>query len=213
MRYLRYFIWLAMLALGVLCIGLFIQGLVRDTRLGDPDLSVDLSQPSRTHHDFRLWRGGEYDLAVSSVNHVPPFKVPFTGSMNVVLTDADGRELINRILDSSSAHMRPDNMSWSLLDSLMLSRRIVGQMRLSAVVGTGDQQFRGVTTTVHLRRRQYDPGMGGLVNYVVLLPGIIFMVLSGAAGLSVLQHGGSRAPLLITIALSVLLAGVALILR
>lgn len=215
MRTFLYTLWLVTLVAGLFCIGIFIQGLVRDQRTGQPEMALDLSAPSSGgSRSFRLWRTGQYDLALSSVNHTPPFDIPFRGRLDVVLTDAAGREIVRRIVDSASApHMRPNNMSWTPLDSIHLDRDVTGKMTLSARVLDPDPQFAGVRTRLHLRMRQYDPGMGGLVNYVALAPGILFLAIATGSAISIAGRGWGPLALRLTIGLVVLVGAVVMVLR
>jgi hypothetical protein len=86
-------------------------------------------------------------------------------------------------------------------------------MTLSARVIEADPRFAGVRTNVHLRRRQYDPGMGGMMNYVMLVPGILFLVIALGLGANMSGRGWGRGPLRMTIALTVFMAAIALLLR
>lgn len=211
MRSFLYVVWLACLALGLFCITLFLQGLMRDHRTGQPDIAIDLSSPSSSaSRHFRIWQGGEYDLLLSSVNHSPPFGTPFKGELEISLAAPGGRELVRRVVDSSSAHARPNNMSWTPIDSLGLERQLRSKSRLTARVIRPDSQFRGVVTRVHLRRRQYDPGMGGLANYVMLFPGILFIAVSFATSLAISQRHEGGKPLWITIATTAILGAIGL---
>lgn len=215
MRTFMHALWLLTLLAGVFCVGLFMQGLIRDQRTGQPDVALDLSVPSSGgSRAFRLWQSGQYDLALSSVNHTPPFDIAFRGRLEVTLTDADGRELVRRTVDSASApHMRPNNMSWTPLDSVQLRRELVGKMTLSVRVLEADPQFAGVRTRLHLRLRQYDPGMGGLMNYVVLAPGILFLAIAVGSAISIAQRGWGSVPVRLTIGLIVGVGAAVLALR
>lgn len=210
MRTFLHALWLLALLAGVFCAGLFMQGLIRDQRTGQPDVALDLSVPSSGgSHAFRLWQTGQYDLALSSVNHAPPFDIPFRGRIEVTLTDADGRELVRLTVDSASApHSRPSNMTWTPLDSIHLDRRIMDKMTLSARVLEADPRFAGVRTQLHLRLRQYDAGMGGLVNYVVLVPGILLLATAMGSAISIAQRGWGSVPLRLAIGV-VAIAGAA----
>ncbi|MEX2110140.1 MAG: hypothetical protein WD802_06035 [Gemmatimonadaceae bacterium] len=213
MRTLLHTVWLLALLAGLFCAGFFFQGVIRDQRIGDPDLSLDLSKPSSSAREFRPWRGGWYDLAVSSVNHTPPFGVPFQGKLEIALFDGSGREMLKRLLDSSMTHPRPSNMSWTQLDSVKLERTIFDPMTLSARVVAADARFAGVMTRVHLRKRQYDPGMGGMVNYIMLAPGILSLVVALGIGANMAGRGWGPGPLRLTIAVTVILGVVAIVLR
>lgn len=211
MRNILYFLWLATLAVGLFCITLFLKGLMRDNRAGQPDISVDLSSAaSSASRDFRIWRAGEYDLMLSSVNHSPPFDIRFSGKLDLTVSGPDGRVLVHRIVDSSSAHPRPNNMSWTVLDSVRLERSLGQKSRLAARIIEPDSQFDGVRTTVHLRRRQYDPGMGGLANYIMLFPGILFIAIAFGVALAISQRGQGTKLLWITSAAVLILGALGL---
>ncbi len=213
MRTLLNTVWLLALLAGLFCAGLFFQGLIRDKRIGDPDVRLELSRPSSGARRFLPWRGGWHDLAVSSVNHAPPFGQVFQGKVEITLSDGSGNNVIERSFDSSDAHARPSNMTWTALDSVSIDRSLLERMTLSARVIEADTQFAGVRTNVHLRRRQYDPGMGGMVNYIMLLPGILFLVIALGLGANMSGRGWGKGPLRMTIALTVFLGAVAVLLR
>lgn len=213
MRTLLHTVWLLALLIGLFCAGLFLQGVVRDKRIGDPDVGLDLSRGSSAARRFLPWRGGWHDLAVSSVNHAPPFGPVFQGRVEITLIDGSGDSLINRYFDGSSVHARPSNMSWTPLDSVSVGRSFFRRMTLSARVIEPDPQFAGVRTNVHLRRRQYDPGMGGMLNYVMLVPGILFLVIALGLGANMSGRGWGKGPFRVTIALTVFMAAIALLLR
>jgi hypothetical protein len=213
-RTFLYGLWLVSLLVGLFCMGLFIQGLVRDQRTGQPDVALDLSgTPSIYSTSFTVWRPGQYDLALSSVNHTPPFGAPFRGTLEVALTDAGGREILTRTVDSTSGHARPGNMSWTPLDSIRLERSMTGKSTLSARLIEPDPRFAGVRTRLHLRLRQDDPGMGGLVNYVALAPGILFTVIALATSISISQRGWGAGPFRLTAVLAAIAGLAAIVLR
>lgn len=213
MRMLLHTVWVLALLAGFFAAGFFFQGVIRDQRIGDPDVSLNLSKPSSGAREFRSWRGGWYDLAVSSVNHTPPFGMPFQGKLEIALVDGSGREMLKRALDSSVAHPRPSNMSWTQLDSVKLERDLLDPMTLSARVVAPDARFAGVMTRVHLRRKQYDPGMGGMVNYIMLAPGILSLVVALGIGANIAGRGWGPGPLRLTIAITVILGVIAIVLR
>jgi hypothetical protein len=186
---------------------------IRDKRLGDPDVSLDLSRASSGSRLFLPWRGGWHDLAVSSVNHTPPFGPVFQGRVEITLDDGSEDDVIEWSFDGSNAHARPSNMTWTLLDSVRVDRSFINRSTLSARVIESDSSFAGVRTNVHLRRRQYDPGMGGMVNYIMLAPGILFLVIALGIGANVSGRGWGRGPARVTIALTVFMAAIALLLR
>ena len=206
-------IWLVALLVGMFCTGLFLQGVIRDERIGDPDVSLDLSRHSRGSSEFRPWRGEWYDLAVSSVNHAPPFGVPFRGKVEIRLVDATGREVFARTLDSVGAHTRASNMSWTQVDSIRIARSFFRRMTLSARVVEPDSSFASVATRVHLRTRQYDPGMGGMMNYVMLAPAILSLTVAAGVGANMSGRGWGTGPLRVTFAIAAVLGAIAIALR
>ena len=206
-------VWLLALLVGIFCTGLFLQGVIRDERIGDPDVSLDLSRHSLGSREFRPWRGEWYDLAVSSVNHAPPFGVPFRGNVEIRLVDGSGRELLARTLDSAKAHTRPSNMSWTQIDSIRVARNLFRRMTLSARVVEPDSRFASVVTRVHLRTRQYDPGMGGMINYIMLAPAILSLTVAAGVGANMSGRGWGTGPLRVTLAIATVLGAIAIVLR
>lgn len=210
MRILLHTIWLLALLAGLFCAGIFLQGVVRDKRIGDPDVGLDLSRMSSGSRRFLPWRGGWHDLAVSSVNQALPFGPVFQGRVEIALIDGSGDSVIERSFDGSNAHARPSNMTWTPLDSVSVDRSLFRRMTLSARVIEPDPQFAGVRTNVHLRRRQYDPGMGGMANYIMLVPGTLFLVIALGLGANMSGRGWGKGPFRMTIALTVFMAAIAL---
>jgi hypothetical protein len=192
--------WVAVFGLGLASLGVFVQGLVRDLHLGDPELALDLSRPGDWQRaTFRVWTAGRYRLWLQTVNHDPPFGEPFRGAVAVRLEDPSGGARIDRTFPGAALdHLRPENTHWTALDSLELEGRLWRGWRLAARVMEGDPAFAGAATTVTLRRVRYDPGMGGLINYVMLIPAMVLLGVAFALAFWLRAGAGPRAPLWIS---------------
>lgn len=203
--------WLAALFLGLCALLIFLQGLQRDQHFGGPEIVLDLSRPSEwQRQSFRVWGDSQYTLYLTTVNHEPPFNVPFEGMIEVQVLDPQGRPLIENVMDGRLHHLRPDNMHWSNLAEMRLNTSPLRRWQLMARVIEGDPRFAGTHSTVLLRKAQAEPGMGGLVNYTMLFPALGLLLLAELLALALGWTGESWGPLLFTTPL--VLGGLALVL-
>lgn len=207
MRPVLWAVWLAFVLSGLACAAIFMQGVLRDTRAGEPEVGVSLA---RDHgwlgDDFRVWRPGSYRLHLSSVNHDPPFGTEFGGAVEVQIVGPEGQGFRRSYRAEELRHVRPQNMHWTALDSLALPGNPLQRWRLEARVTEPDTAFGHVTSTVSLRRIRQDPGMGGLINYVMPIPAVLFLAASVLPAAGLRRRGGSRLPLQLSAALLLLVA-------
>lgn len=71
---------------------------------------------------------------------------------------------------------------------------------LKARVLQPDARFRTARSEIRLWKDRYDPGMGGLVNYVMIIPAAVLLLLAlGLAAL--LARRGRPRPLVVTLVL------------
>jgi hypothetical protein len=201
MRRTLLIIWGLIFFLAMGCLFLIAQGLIRDFYTGDPVAGIDPQISSDwTAVPFRLWGKGSYDLQISSVNHEPSSVGRlFRGEMQVRVKDPHERVVFERTYNAGVINHRvPNNYSDNQLASMVLDDWPLRQWRLEVRVTEGDPNF--VTTgktEVRLRKQRYDPGMGGLMNYAMMLPGGVLLLI--ALFISVfLARGGSRWPLVAT---------------
>jgi hypothetical protein len=189
-------LWLVLMALSLTASIIFVQGIRRDLHVGDPEIAVDLSQPSNwVRKSFRVSRDGSYTMFLSSVNHTPPFDVPFAGTLAVRILDPTGVAVFERRYERCSIdHMRPDNMHWTTLQQLTLAEAGRKTWMLEVRVVRPAPAFAGVTSRVGLRKARYDPGMGGLVNYVMPIPAVGFALLALLAGAIIAKRTQNRIP-------------------
>lgn len=174
--------------------------------VGDPELVIPLSATSAwTGESFRVWGDRPYRLHLASVNHTPPFGNRFRGAFEVRLLDPSGTLAFHRIYEGNTlVHGRPDNMEWSELASLELRGSPWRAWMLEARTIRADTAFHAVHSTLTLRRVRDDPGMGGLINYVMPIPGFILMMVSLLPA-AWLGRRGTRAPLRISATALILL--------
>jgi hypothetical protein len=192
--------WSVSLLLAVACFAVFVQGLARDLRVGEPVITLDPRAESDWRSaSFRVWGRGSYTLRISSVNHDPrTVGRLFGGELEVRITAPEGRSWLHRAFPAgSTGHRVPDNYGDAALETLMLDDWPLRAWQLSVRVTKADPDFVAGRTQLALRKRRYDPGMGGMMNYAMIVPGAVFLLLALALSL-VLARGGARTPLIVT---------------
>lgn len=88
-------------------------------------------------------------------------------------------------------------MTWTRVDELRLAGGPLGRWRLAARVRDPDPRFAESTSLrsrVLLRPRRPDPGMGGLINYAMIVPATLLFLLSLGLALAIARRSGRRAP-------------------
>ena len=194
-------LWGLSFVLTVGCFAVFNQGLVRDVYTGDPEEMFDPKAVSEWISDpFRVWGQGSYALYVGSVNHDPgPVGRPFTGAFEVRVTNPDDQIIFEKMYPpGSTGHRVPTNYGDIRLDTLTLDDGPWRPWRLHARVVSGDPNFETTQTELRLRRQRYEPGMGGLMNYAMIIPGSILLFVSFLLALP-LASSGKRFPLIATV--------------
>jgi hypothetical protein len=198
-------IWGLFFVLAWGCLAVFAQGLMRDHYTGDPVAKIDpqvrtdwISVP------FHVWGKGSYDLRISSVNHDPvPVGRLFEGKMQVRIKDPDGRLVFEKLYEAGmTSHRVPNNYGDSQLALISLNAWPLRSWRLEVRVTEGDPAFTTTQTDIRLRKQRDDPGMGGLMNYAMIVPGTIFLLLAFFLSLPLLQSG-NRWPLITTATMSI----------
>ena len=194
--------WLLTLALGVSSAAVVVQGARRDMRSGEATIHLSLGQASDWEtRSFRVWSDGQYRLFVSTVNFDHPrVGLKFNGELQVVVRRGDGTTLLDqRFGPETMDHRIPYNYGDARLGNLTLGKARIRPWAVSVRVTRADPQFAGVASEVKLWRERVDPGMGGMLTYVLILPALVLLllaiVLSGA-----LARRGRRWPLAISLA-------------
>ena len=193
-------VWVVAVALSALSAGVFVSGIRRDTRAGEPTMHTTLAAASDwTTVPFRVWRGRSYRLFVSTVNH-DPARVGrrFEGELEVVVRRPDGRVFYeNRFEGDAIPHEIPDNYGDLVLARMDLDPAWVRQWTVAMRVSRPDPRFAGLRSEVKLWSERADPGMGGLANYVMIVPAMVFAAVALLVALP-LARRGSRAPRVVT---------------
>jgi hypothetical protein len=202
--------WLFSIVLTLIFMVIFVQGIVRDRRIGEPALRIDLSSASDwISAPFRVWGPGTYTLFISSVNHDPQFVgALLAGDLEVSIADPDGVRVFHQVYAAgSTGHLLPSNYGDSKLGSLKLNDWPLRSWVLGARVLKPDPRFAAAQTQIKFWKDRYDPGMGGLMNYVMIIPAVVFLVLSFLISLA-LAAKGFRTPKFVTVACSIAFLGV-----
>jgi len=204
--------WLTTFALALFCVSIVVKGVLRDRRVGEPVLSLDLARPSDWRSSpFRVWGSSTYTLFISSVNWDSTFAgAPLGAELEVVVSSPSGKPVFQRTYaPRSTGLVLPINYGDSHLADVSLRDWPVRRYTLAARVLAPDEHFKTAQSALKLYKQRSDPGMGGLMNYVMILPAAVFMGLAVIAAVS-LARAGKRVPIVLTSVVSaVLLAFIA----
>lgn len=189
-------LWLALFAVGLLCLGGFAYGLIRDHHIGDPEIALDLSRSAPAHaQTFRVWGTKPYALYLSTRTHRPPFGDTLRAALEVSIRAPGGRTEYRRTFTGQQlGQVRVPNGDRTLLARLKLHGNPLRRWTVSARVLQPDPRFARVDARVLLRRVRHDPGMGGLVNYALIFPGVVLLLASTLAGHALAMRGVSDLP-------------------
>ncbi len=174
-------LWSLLTLAGLLCFSVYVRGLIRDFHYGDPEIAVDLHVPSGwISESFRVWGEGTYSLSLSTViQHRRDAGRTFSGSFEVRILDPDNGEFFRRIFSSPSlSHTTKDNHVWTTLEQFQLNDMPLHSWELQTRILQPDEQFKGTSSSIFLRKQQYDPGMGGILNYLMIVPAFLFSLAS-----------------------------------
>lgn len=153
------------------------QGFVRDSDAGSARVRLDVaSEGAWATAPFRAFRGGRWVLLLETVAHRPPFDVPFEADLLVRVRDARGRVVLERtVVGAETGHRRQPNHAGVRVDSALVGGSWWGRGALEVEVLRPHAAFAeaDAITTLRFRRDRPDPGMGGLVNYAMIVPAIV----------------------------------------
>lgn len=193
--------WLVTLALGVSSAVFVVAGVWRDTRAGEATIPLSLGQMSDYQTiSFRVWSDGQYSLFVSTVNFDRSrVGSKFSGEMQVVIRRPDGTTLLDqRFGPGTMDHVMPYNYGDTQLKKISLGAARLRPWTVSVRVTQADPQFARVASEVKLWRDRVDPGMGGLVTYVLIIPALMLLLLAVVLAFA-LARRGRKAPLVISL--------------
>lgn len=180
-RRLLFATWFLMFVLALGSIGFVAQGLMRDLYTGDPVARLDLHTPDGWKSvPFRVWGYGVYSLYISSVNH-DRARVGrrFDGAFAVRIKAPSGRTVFERTYGPGTLdHRIPLNYGDNQLETITLDDWPLRRWDLQVQIVDGDPKFQTSITQLKLRKQRYDPGMGGLMNYAMILPAGLFLLLA-----------------------------------
>lgn len=201
-------LWAMFMVLGVFSGLVFGQAIIRDHRVGEPDMALDVSHTgARAAESFRVWGKKRYRLFVSSVNHDPDrVGHRFQGTIAIVVLHPDGSEHFRSVYGPEAMdHVVPDNYGDTQLETLTLDGWPLRTWRIETRVLEPDPGFAGVTTHVKLWEDRPPVGMGGLISYVFLFPAIVSLAL-GLVFAGILLGQGIRWPLIVSAPITLVFA-------
>ena len=193
--------WIVSITLGIATASVFVAGVRRDNRAGEPTVGISLgAQSGWIETPFRVWRDADYRLFISTVTHdTSRVGTLFTGQFHVLLRGPDGTTRFEGEIPSSTIeHALPNGYGDTEIAVLPLTRSVVRRWTLAVRVARADQRFSGVRSEVKLWRQRDDPGMGGLINYVMIFPAMVFMLLALTVSVPLASRGW-KTPLVLSL--------------
>ena len=181
-RWLLWISWAISFSVALLAAALLLQGVLRDTRAGEPTVRIDFSAASDWKSiPFRVWGAGRYAIFVSSVNHDPALTGrALNAAFEVRVMTPEGRTYFHqRYAPGSTGHVLPDNYGDRRLALLDLDGNPLQSWLLRYRVTQPDRGFPPNMTELKLWKERPDPGMGGLMNYVMIIPALFFTLVAG----------------------------------
>jgi hypothetical protein len=180
-------------------------GLRRDNRAGEVTIPISLGEASAPQtHSFRVWNAGSYNLFISSVNFDQSrVGAKFSGELAVAIRHSDGTTLFERRFHPDTIdHRMPFNYGDAKLAVVPIAAARIRPWTMSVQVTRADPQFGGVRSELKFWRERADPGMGGMITYVLIFPAIMFLLLAVVLAIVLLQRGRT-----VPLALSIAAAG------
>jgi hypothetical protein len=194
--------WALVFALGVTVAVPVVLGLRRDTRAGEVTVPLSLGEVSAPRtRSFRVWTAASLTLFISSVNFDQSrVGSKFRGELHVVIHHPDGTTFFERRFNPDTVdHRMPYNYGDTKLAIVPIAAARIRPWTLSVQVTRADPQFAGVRSELKFWREHADPGMGGMITYVLIFPAIVLLLLAVVLAIVLLQRGRT-VPLAISIA-------------
>lgn len=193
--------WVAAFGLAVTSSVPVVRAVLRDLRVTDPVLTLDVTQPVGWRETpFRVWGEGRHLLYISAVNWDSIHAGAALGAQLdvAVLTPNGQRAFTRRYPAGSTGLYLPLGYASARLAELDLDDDWPMRMwTMRARVRMPDDRFKTAGTTLKLYKERYETGLGALTDYVMIVPAAFFMLLALGAALW-LMSAGRRAPILLT---------------
>lgn len=184
--------WALVFALGVTTAVPVVLGLRRDSRAGEVTVPLSLGEVSAPQtRSFRVWSAGSYNLFISSVNFDQSrVGAKFRGELEVAIRHPDGATFVERRFNPDTIdHRMPYNYGDAKLAVVPIAAARIRPWTLSVQVIRADPQFAGVRSELKFWRERADPGMGGMITYVLIFPAIVFLLLAVVLAIVLLRRG------------------------
>lgn len=184
-------IWTVCFSLAAVCGFVVVRGIWRDRRIGEPVMTVDVSRAGAESRSFRVWRGGAYRLFISAVNWDSTHAgVPLDAELTLSVTGPGVSRVFERRYAPGETQLQlPINYADALLAELAIDGSLRERHTVAVQVHRGDPRWGSARTEVKLYRDRPDVGMGGLVNYVLIFPGLIFLGLAFVSAIPLARAG------------------------
>jgi hypothetical protein len=193
--------WLISFFLALVLGAVSAKGILQSARYGEPVLQVDLSRRTDwLSAPFRVWGKGTYNLFISTVNHDSTHVgAPFAGNFEVAIVDPSGRAFFQQAYPPGSIdHRLPQNYGDTALNTFEIEGWPLRRWTLKARVIEPDPRFKTGRSEIKFWKQRYDPGMGGMIYFVLIIPAGFFLLLAVFLATAIARHG-SKIPIVLTL--------------
>jgi hypothetical protein len=124
---------------------------------------------------FRGWRPGAHTIWFRGMRN-GRFDAGELGSVDYDVIDAAGKRKASGSKRLHTEHAQSGETFWVELSRIELRREVLGAYTLRAQYNPAAEAISGAS--ILIRKNQRDVGMGGLINYVLALPGVVLGILA-----------------------------------
>lgn len=196
--------------LGLASAAIFVAGVLRDTHFGQAEFAVELGEAGPWRGvDFRVWDSGDYVLWLTTLRPQPPFDpsdpvvveeapLRFVGTLEVRVLTPNGEVYAEWPYDGREPeHKAAGGMTWTRLAEVELPDIPLRSWRIEARTIAAAPAFAAApdrSSRLLLRPDRANVGMGGLINYAMIVPAVLFLCLAMVLGLILARLTGYRWP-------------------
>lgn len=197
--------WLCSTILGFPLAFVCLSEIAADNHRWDAVVPLNLGQSSDwAEANLRTLHGGHFRVWLSTVGFEQADEGRlFAGRVEAVVRGPSGTERFAGVIGPGGSSLpKAVNSGWVELGDLEIPASWLQPWVLRARVAEPDAEFSTLQANVILRKLRTDTGMGGLMFYVLLFPGVALVLLSAVLGI-VLFVRSRRWPAVVTLIASI----------